>query len=1686
MSQSHVVDRLVSIHDALAPAHLSAEQQGIVFDVALDLFFGSLGEEVDHVLSENVCSFLFELGQGQSNVSTDERQRVDAPGLFNFLCCCLTRNAKTQPQILLHFFEKTAKPLLLDNATTQYDHLIFAALESVLKTCLSAESSPAMVECAKQLSVTVATELEGGSASNPHFILVYAKLTAIVLKHSNKYLEKTGQSAEDLERLGLFARDHFLEFLQRATLGLEKKSQISSRCQFIFLVELLPALLDMFRTDFAFDLWSQTHPSDTGPSTETKLPLSLMCLLAGALGEKTEGSRCPLFATCDMWMLIHSALASGDTSLAKIGVTLLEHCVASLNRQLDITITGGLKASDQSASTQTVSTKERRQMEKEQRDVAKRWEIFVDMFETTDQFAIHMVEPVWNQLLKKCTTNGKSRGKKGRQQSGHGPKVNLKEREQTRPLTWFSPLDDLMDGADILSRIRFCLRGHALPTIGLIVRKLVAHHNPRVRANMIKRLLASKARPVWSELVKTSGLLASGSGLSSVESQGDVVCDAVVPALCDYSLYSGGSGKAFSESVVSFLTSYVLALETFDQERPAGVVASTPSLRNAFLSRLLFQIADQSSSPGIRTLLRVFSGEDRLSIPNDGRPLPFNAQHLESLSSALSSNFLNVPRSVREPVYDGLLDIWLQYTSNEPVETASAGTQELVRALRKFLSHFDVGKYLLGRSPRISVWVSESPLLHSAVCSHLNDSLGIFSSNASNAPQQNGTFAARVPPGAPDAILLWVLCGVAAQAVERGQATSLVRSQVPHISAWVGTLAGLHSRPYMSAERSQHSVEFLAMILATHAACNTAIASADETEASGPLLQHQDVFSQLVLEIISGSEPEILSYLQSRISQDSETSAEANDVPAPDTVDSTQRSTSYWLTVLVQFARFTSANSSATIFASVQSTCSALVTKFARHFNDGPTVPSLDVLRRAAWPCAILLPHCGSSLSGPQIDTLREKMVTAVTKCNIDDLATSVRRAFYVEKWKLLHAILSATSVTAVHSVSRTEGDSTGLSSTTLDSVLVQLDDAIPTAAVARDFIPQLKCLAQLLPTAVNRAISHGASADNSETESSLALLSSILSGCWSAFVDLSRSDQMTSSVVQCLIEVLFHPAIFCYDNEVLIDMTKKHIRTILGYSQRTQRKTIVQMMATRLCHGWTFLLFAHPAVPNRLDRLQPFVADIVELCLFSEFNPDSNQPLEAHIQPADYTRVIVLSWLHGLLSVHDVLPARSDKQLSAGWGNFLSRHAGVSHPSTSSKSSTDSQSRKGALEKELEKSNCQQFAQELVVHLLSKNFTDGAEQYMPESSEQREKCRIWQAIGILTPALPKTCINHEIPEKCIGRGVLRCLDQMHQPQVRYLIEMVSAALATRFPDKFFKHLVLPALRNYDQPPQCAMSYLIVATCVVSLLTKGDPQDSQIALMQEVGEELSISIATWLGAPDGLARTIAQYAMFAVVTAIGQPPNAYVQEQMTFLTDNRKCAKMREKQQRIFTGLDPLQECTIDALLARATGYDQEFQTGSLLDQIRETMEAMFAYFTDLDGPMGSAHGRALLQKATKLNELNKVEKLLEVASTESDVDITTDSYVQRKVLPWKMHELIGAAELQKELLVAKGKRSRVQEFIMCASLVDKVGLFCWDSANVQMLTFYRRGSVCMPDPKPSWVCTNLRNICSYGISDSR
>ena len=284
---------------------------------------------------------------------------------------------------------------------------------------------------------------------------------------------------------------------------------------------------------------------------------------------------------------------------------------------------------------------------------------------------------------------------------------------------------------------------------------------------------------------------------------------------------------------------------------------------------------------------------------------------------------------------------------------------------------------------------------------------------------------------------------------------------------------------------------------------------------------------------------------------------------------------------------------------------------------------------------------------------------------------------------------------------------------------------------------------------------------------------------------------------------------------------------------------------------------------------------------------------------------------------------------------------------------------------------------------------------------------------------------------------------------------MVAATLGVNYPVRFFEGQIIAKLGQYDQPPQCAMSYLIVTTCVVEAISGGQAQSvaknaSPVhPLISRTGQRLSVLIATWLGAPDGLARTIAQYAMFAVTSAraldqnsatdqSSKKPFPYVEEQMQFLTDNRKCYKMREKQRKIFQSLDPRSECTLSKLLGHATGHDQEFLTGNLLQQIKDEMENVFAYFTEKDGLMACAHARALLRKAEQHSQLEALEANLGQAQNgeAQDEAAKLDVYIQRKVLPWKLHELIDVAERES---TQRGVRRHQQDIIVCASLVDKV-----------------------------------------------
>ena len=1777
---SPLLERLLDVHAHLIPASLTAPQQKTVFSVVSALFFdratpnhsnssrgggsssnsssksgtspfsGVEGES----LVDCICQKLQGLCLSTTEVEGQSPSNNEQSSAFSFLCTCLVQQVGRRPSILTKFYERVACAVL-HSENSGFEHVVYATLgEMLVETNTAASLSPPGAQNNDLLNAShspsdgicqhLLEQLQSGKAeSSPKRILVCVKLAAVLLSSMPSTVSTGGCDANSNDSDGMqlagFLELNFLRLLGLANVGLSDGSPLSSRCQYIFLVDLLPTLLEIFGTKMALEVWAQVRGNQT--SSELHIPLTLRCLLAGVIGENTEGTLDAIFATRDLWVLIQSALSDGSGSVNKVGVSLLEHCVASLNRQLE-----SFAECNNVVGEDHQARKQRLAVEKEQRAASKRWDTFVDMFETTDQFAIHMVDPVWTQLVTLCG-GGRKRGRGKARQGVTGEDVS-QVFGPVPPKSWkaSSSIRDCaddegrvgsVDGAtatedpsilcatssELHRCVLYCIRGHALATASLLVGKLVRHHNPRVRLTMIKRLLTPNAKPVWRHLA-----------IASVQDEHeDVMCSAVIPALCDYSLYAGAGGVSASDSVVFFLAEYTRELGNADSAS-RNSTSSDSSSQQRFLSRLLFQMAKQTSSPGIRTLLRLFSGEQRLlsqdlgsiaaqsgdAEPAADRVYLFGPEHLHALSAALRSNFLNVPRSVRQPVYQGLLDILIFYTGTE----ASAGSlvgectavPSMAAALKSFLSHFQISKHLAPRAPELCQWLRESPVLHR----QLGQNVAAFLQQQMDFRMEKKNVVSSTTPiptthafrYRTHAVLFWLLCGTFAghgdpnigdvpvgrrEQASLGASTSALIKHVPALTHWTGLLAGIYSRAYMPSESACSAVQWLAALLTVFLESETS--SSKFTTAAAQVIHQQ--LDHFLATSLTGIETEILGFVEAGIMS----SQNGIDNSSPALLDPDFRQT--LVDVLVKLSSFCSLSKfvDTAMLEAVQRRCARIVQYFGSQIAPSPLEHkslqddalsnhpqqhhNVALLHAVAHPCAQLVRHCGSFLD-PATSGLWESLAHAALRLDVSSQPTAIRRSVYQAKWSLLATVTkgsSAAQSTHLHA----------LCDSTIDTLMQELSNGIPTAAVARDLLPQLQCLMCILPRSAALCTSEpcngsgetdeSSPSDDHESSTRMECLVDTLSGAWSAFLDLPRAEQMAPSVVLSIVGVLFHSCLFAHG--VLFHASiKRHFANVLAYSDQTQRKDIVQMMASQLCDAWGRHARSQPAAAASIPReshpflnLLAYLDEIATLCVFSEFNPESDQPLEAPINIVDYTRVVVLTWLNGILNAS-----------GASFETCL----------------TSQQEGKTQCSSPFCTVQARMFALKLVHRLMAFNFPrqspngsgNASKQaagtvYMPDSAVQRQKCRIWQAIGVLIQYVPDNSLDSNTDDtQDIGCGVVRCLNQMHQPQVRFLIEMVAGALAIRFPRKFFCRLVLPALRDYDQQPQCAMSYLIITTCVVSSLSNSSKQTAAIdahestaavsttdpqghPILVEVHHDLCIYVATWLGAPDGLARTIAQYAMFVVVTALtplasnkglslpssAGPANPYVAEQLAFLRENRKCAKMREKQHRIFHSLNPVHECTLPALLAHASGYDHEFSTGNLLADVRDAMESIFAYFTELDGPMVGAHSRELQMKADKRAQLEELEILLErqyieaqreavAARSTSEVagencvdgdttgmGLVSEAYVQRKVLPWKMHELIGAANHDKELLVASGARQRVQNLIVCASLVDKV-----------------------------------------------
>ena len=133
-------------------------------------------------------------------------------------------------------------------------------------------------------------------------------------------------------------------------------------------------------------------------------------------------------------------------------------------------------------------------------------------------------------------------------------------------------------------------------------------------------------------------------------------------------------------------------------------------------------------------------------------------------------------------------------------------------------------------------------------------------------------------------------------------------------------------------------------------------------------------------------------------------------------------------------------------------------------------------------------------------------------------------------------------------------------------------------------------------------------------------------------------------------------------------------------------------------------------------------------------------------------------------------------------------------------------------------------------------------------------------------------------------------LDRLHQPAVRFEVELFLATVCIKFPDLTLRQHIIPRLRDCNTNPQTATSCLVLTAWVFTVmhkqLSEGDNTNLEVKLscnypsMQPTHvvraflymakvysscyDDFAAVVSGWLSCPDGLCRTTAQWVTHAL------------------------------------------------------------------------------------------------------------------------------------------------------------------------------------------------------------------------------
>ncbi len=301
-----------------------------------------------------------------------------------------------------------------------------------------------------------------------------------------------------------------------------------------------------------------------------------------------------------------------------------------------------------------------------------------------------------------------------------------------------------------------------------------------------------------------------------------------------------------------------------------------------------------------------------------------------------------------------------------------------------------------------------------------------------------------------------------------------------------------------------------------------------------------------------------------------------------------------------------------------------------------------------------------------------------------------------------------------------------------------------------------------------------------------------------------------------------------------------------------------------------------------------------------------------------------------------------------------------------------------------------------MIIRLLDVNFEPArhivhASDVRPGDAQQMEKLRCWQALGMLSRALPDVATGG--PSADPGGMLPRVHTKLwkvvlhhYDSVVRHQVEQFAVVATLRAPHLALAPVILTQLQDVNLPVGCIATYVIVGSAVCHQLPGGlaHPALADCGFPQQFLD----CLLPLLSSVDGVLRTLSQAMVAMMLDAMSAgvreeeenvgvedgeekgcsgastSANAYINGTRRYLSTNLKARVMIEKQRSMLETYNPASACTLQHLLSTADPFTQD---GDVIPIpfVKRVQERMMATFDDFARLEAEAVQRAALAAAT-------------------------------------------------------------------------------------------------------------------------